>query len=102
MAKRRAKSKTRRNNRGGMAIIACVVLVFCIVLMYNSAMLKDKLAADQILAQELQSQIDEQTEMKTVLEQKSEYMNSDDYYKELAREKLGLAGSNDIIFKKSE
>ena len=40
--------------------------------------------------------------MKAALEEKSNYMNSDEYYKELAREKLGLADSEDIIFKKSE
>ena len=36
------------------------------------------------------------------VEDKEEYMNSEEYYKELAREKLGLAGADDIIFKKSE
>lgn len=100
MAKKSAKSRKRQSNRSGIAIIACVVLVLCIVLMYNSSKLKEKLAADRMVVQELQSEIDEQKEMKAALEEKSEYINSDDYYKELAREKLGLAGENDIIFKK--
>lgn len=52
--------------------------------------------------EELQEQIDEQNEVKAVLENKEAYMNSDEYYKELAREKLGLAGSEDILFKKSD
>lgn len=102
MAEKKVRRRTRRRNRNGMAIIACVVLVFCIVLMYNSAKLNDKLSADRTSIEELQSQIDEQTEMKAALEEKSDYMNSDEYYKELAREKLGLAGSDDIIFKKAE
>ena len=51
---------------------------------------------------ELQTQIEEQTELKAALENKETYMNSDEYYKELAREKLGLAGPDDIIFKKSQ
>ncbi len=40
MAKKNVRNRKRRNNRGGMAIIACVVLVFCVVLMYNSSKLK--------------------------------------------------------------
>ena len=85
-----------------MAIIACVVLIFCIVLMYNSAKLNERLMEDQAVAESLQEKIDEQNERKTALEEKEEYMQSEEYYKELAREKLGLAGSDDIIFKKSE
>lgn len=91
MAKKNVRNRKRRNNRGGMAIIACVVLVFCVVLMYNSSKLKEDLAADRAVVDELQVQIDEQKEMKAALEEKSNYMNSDEYYKELAREKLGLA-----------
>lgn len=85
-----------------MAVIACVVLIFCIVLMYNSVKLNDRLMEDQAVAESLQEKIDEQNERKTALEEKEEYMQSEEYYKELAREKLGLAGSDDIIFKKSE
>ncbi len=66
--------------------------------MYNSSKLKEDLAADRAVVDELQVQIDEQKEMKAALEEKSNYMNSDEYYKELAREKLGLADSEDIIF----
>lgn len=102
MEKKSVRRRKRRSRRGGMAIIACVVLVFCIVLMYNSSKLKEELAADRAVAEELQVQIDEQKEMKAVLEEKSDYINSDIYYKELAREKLGLANSEDIIFKKSK
>ena len=47
MAKKNVRNRKRRNNRGGMAIIACVVLVFCVVLMYNSSKLKEDLAADR-------------------------------------------------------
>ena len=35
MAKKNVRNRKRRNNRGGMAIIACVVLVFCVVLMLS-------------------------------------------------------------------
>ena len=98
----KARKRRRRSNRSGMALIACVVFIFCIVLMYNSVQLHERLTADQAVAESLQEQIDEQNERKAALEDKEEYMTSEEYYKELAREKLGLAGSNDIIFKKSD
>lgn len=82
-------------------MIACVVLILCVVLMYNSVKLNEKLNGYRASVEELQEQIEEQNEVKAALENKEAYMNSDEYYKELAREKLGLAGSDDIVFKKS-
>lgn len=101
MAKKASKQR-RKSNRSGMAIIACVVLIFCIVLTYSSVRLNERLAEEKAVSESLQEQIDEQNERKAALEEREEYMQSEEYYKELAREKLGLAGSNDIIFKKSE
>ena len=101
MANKTAKRRARRRNRGGMAVIACVFLILCVVLMYNSVKLNEKLNGYRASVEELQEQIEEQNEVKAALENKEAYMNSDEYYKELAREKLGLAGSDDIVFKKS-
>lgn len=101
MANKTAKRRARRRHRGGMAVIACVVLILCVVLMYNSVKLNEKLNGYRASVEELQEQIEEQNEVKAALENKEAYMNSDEYYKELAREKLGLAGSDDIVFKKS-
>lgn len=96
----KTRKRRRRRNHSGMSIIACVVLILCIVLMYNSVQLHDRLKEDKATAVMLQEKIDEQLEIQTALEEKQIYMNSEEYFKELAREKLGLAGSDDIIFKK--
>lgn len=85
-----------------MAIIGCVVMILCIVLMYNSVQLKERLEKEKAVVESLQEEIEDQEELKAALEEKSDYMQSEEYYKELAREKLGLAGENDIIFKKSK
>lgn len=100
MTEKTVKRKRKQRNRSGMGIIACVVLIFCIVLMYNSVQLNDRLTEDKATVIMLQEEIDEQLEVKAALEQKEDYMNSEEYKLELAREKLGLAGPNDIIFKK--
>lgn len=102
MAGKTSRRRVRQRNRSGMAVIGCVVLILCVVLMYNSVKLNDKLEGYRTTVEELQEQIDEQNEVKAVLENKEAYMNSDEYYKELAQEKLGLAGSEDILFKKSD
>ena len=102
MAGKTSRRRVRQRNRSGMAVIGCVVLILCVVLMYNSVKLNDKLEGYRTTVEELQEQIDEQNEVKAVLENKEAYMNSDEYYKELAREKLGLAGSEDNLFKKSD
>lgn len=92
--------KHKNSHRGSMALIACVVLILCVVLMYNSIRLNERLEKEQAVAESLQELIDEQTEKRAALEEKEDYVQSEEYYKELAREKLGLAGENDIIFKK--
>lgn len=99
MAKKSVKHK-RKSHRGAMGVIACVVLILCIVLTYNSMNLHEKLEMEKAVVESLQNQINQQNEMKEALEEKEDYMTSDEYYKELAREKLGLADSNDIVFKK--
>ena len=100
--KTRKRHKHKRGQRGSMAVIASVVMILCIVLMYNSVQLNERLEKEQAVAESLQERIDEQEELKAALEEKADYMQSEEYYKELAREKLGLAGENDIIFKKSK
>jgi cell division protein DivIC len=49
---------------------------------------------------DLNQQIEDEQERKTSLEEKSDYLNSDAYIEDLAREKLGLVYDNEIIFKK--
>ena len=100
--KAKKRHKHKRGQRGSMAIIGCVVMILCIVLMYNSVQLNERLEKEKAVVESLQEEIEDQEELKAALEEKSDYMQSEEYYKELAREKLGLAGENDIIFKKSK
>ena len=100
--KAKKRHRHKKGQRGSMAIIACVVMILCVVLMYNSVQLNQRLEKEKAIAESLQERIEDQEELKAALEEKADYMQSEEYYKELAREKLGLAGENDIIFKKSE
>lgn len=99
MGKRRNVQRKRRTHQG-IPIIACVVLIFCVVLMYNSVRLNQKLKENQEIVAELEEELEEQKEIQAALEEKQKYMTSEEYIMELAREKLGLASEDDIIFKK--
>ena len=89
-----------KRDRKGKGLIAAVVLILCVVLVHNSHQMNLRLAEYEQAQTELEEKIDEQKEIKQALEEKADYINSDEYYKELAREKLGLADENDILFKK--
>ena len=91
MAKRAKKTRTKKD-RKGKGLIAAVVLILCVVLVYNSHQMNLRLAEYEQAQTELEEKIDEQKEIKQALEEKADYINSDEYYKELAREKLGLTG----------
>ena len=51
-----------------------------------------------VLAQQIEEAKQEQKE----LEKKEEYMQTDEYIEEIARERLGLANQNEILFKPAE
>lgn len=101
--KRKSSRRRRRQRRGtGMGLVTVAVLAICFVLLYNSKQMKKEIRTYEATVSQLEDQIEAQKEQNTLLTQQEEYINSDEYYKELAREKLGLAHPDDIIFQKSE
>ncbi len=105
MADKKRRSGRRRKKRRhgtGMGLVTVAVLAICCVLFYNSAQMKKEISGYETTMSQLNDQINAQKEQNTLLKQQEEYINSDEYYKELAREKLGLAHPDDIIFQKSE
>ena len=63
-------------------------------------MAKNRNYAEQ--EEELQKQIEEQQKRAEEIEEYKEYVNSDEYVKETAEEKLNLVDPNEIIFKPAE
>ena len=98
------KSKTKRSkgSRSGIVMISGVVLIFCVILTYNSFGLRERIQENATVVRDLQSQIDEQEKTREELVQESEYINSDDYIEEIARDKLGLVHDNEIVFQKED
>lgn len=101
--KRKSSSRKRRRKlRTSVGLVAMAVLPICFVLLYNSRKMSKEIRGYETTISQLNDQIDAQKEQNILLTQQEEYINSDEYYKELAREKLGLAHPDDIIFQKSE
>ena len=94
--------KMKSHHVRGVIFITGFVAVFCLVLGFVGREMKSTLREEQAMVEELQKQIDEQKELNDALEEKMDYVHSDSYYEELAREKLGLSNENDIIFKKQK
>lgn len=98
---RKKKSRLGRH-RKSVLMISAVLVMLCGVLTVNAftLMAKNRNYAEQ--EAELQKQIEEQQKRSEEIDEYKEYVNSDEYVKETAEEKLNLVDPNEIIFKPAE
>ena len=89
-------------NRMGMFAIAFVVTILLVLMLRESHMLKTRLVQYDLRKQVLQEQIDEELARTIKIDELKEYILTDEYAEEVARERLGLVKENEIVFKESE
>ena len=82
----------------GMAGIAVIALVLLGSLMVQSKTLQQRLDYYDSKAVALEKSIDSEKERTKEIEAEKEYMKTDEYVEEAAREKLGLVKDNEIVF----
>jgi len=94
--------RSRKRKKREILFITAVVLVLALVLgLYSRQLRKDgDRYAEQ--AQHLQEQIDEETERASELEEENIFMQTREFIKKIAREKLGLVDPEDTIIRPSE
>ena len=97
-SKKKKNKKRIANNYLGMAAIAIVVLLLLGGLTYQSQTLKARIAVYDAKASALAG---EQERTQEIDEQK-EYMQTDEYIAEVARDKLGLVKGNEIVFEEEK
>lgn len=85
-----------------MLCITVIVLVLIAVVAVQGNRLQKKNAAYEEKMALLNEQIAEESERSEEIEELKEYVNSQEYAGQAAREKLGMAGEDEILFKAEE
>jgi cell division protein DivIC len=96
MAQRKRPSKS---NRRGMAAIAGIVLILLVTLLVKSQSLRAQNKVYESRKSELEQQIRDEELQAEEIENLKDYVNSTEYIEQIARDKLGLVYSDEIIFK---
>lgn len=92
------KKRMQRHKRSVLAVCAVIALLF-VVVSVNSVTLKAKERVYQAQELELEEQIEEEKARAKEIEDLDEYVGTDEYVEDVAKEKLGLIHENEIIFK---
>ena len=102
------KSKKRRSNQKiannylGMAAIVIVVLILLVGLTMQSNNLKARIAVYDAKAAALKQSIEDEQDRTKEIDEQKEYMQTDEYIAEVARDKLGLVKGNEIVFEEEK
>ena len=99
--KKRRKKRIGYNHLG-MFGISLIVLILILSLMAQSRNLQESLAGYETRAEALSQQIEDEKARTEEIEALKEYMLTDEYTEEAAREKLGLVKENEIIFQEEK
>ena len=102
LLKKSRKNTRILNNYLGMALISVVVLILLGALTVQSRELKTRIASYDTRASELRTSIEEEEDRTKQLKEKKEYMQTDEYIAELARDRLGLVKGNEIVFEEEK
>ncbi len=89
-------------NRLGMCVITVIVLALLIGLLVRSSTLRAKNAEYEAEKAELEEQIKDEEVRAEDIDNLGDYLNSDEYIEQLAREKLGLVYGDDVIYRAEE
>lgn len=94
--------RRRKKNRTGVGIIAFVVLILCGIVSYQRIGLEERKAnaAQEIVR--LNSKIEKQEERQADIKDLQKYVQTKQFVRDIAREKLGLVDKDDVIIKPEE
>ena len=94
-----AAARRERQNRRGMMIITFVVCVLFATLLVSGLKLRRRIIENDNRQMELRSEIAAEEAKFAAAEEYREYLESEEYVKETAHDKLGLLEEDEIIFK---
>ena len=104
MKKSKKKENRRKiaNNYIGMAAISVVALILLGSLAIGSVDMRDQVAVYDARAAELEEKIENEKERTKEIDAQKEYMETDEYAAEVARDRLGLVKDNEIVFEEEK
>lgn len=91
-----------RRHRQSVMLVSTVVLLLAVMVFFGSIKLQAKNKEYKRQEAELETQIAEAKERAEEIEEYQEYVQTDEYAKEIAREKLGLVDPDEILFRPVE
>jgi len=101
-AKKKRATRAKRQNRMAMLGITFVVSVLFIGMMVQGMKLQEQLDGYNTRLEKLDEQLEEERQRTQEIDDLKDYMKTDEYAEQVAREKLGLVKGNEIIFKTEE
>ena len=101
MAQRKRRRRKGQNSKGVYCIL-CVILILFAGVAFQSVQLNAKAQDYEKQITKLEKQIEEEEQEKKNLAKQEEYMQTDEYIKETAKEKLNLVEKDEIVFKAKE
>mgnify|MGYP003541216738 FL=1 len=96
------KRKRRRRRSTGTVCISIIVVVFVAVMAIQIYQLRQKDADYMARENELKEQYEQETQRSSEIDDLEKYMQSSEYYEDVAKSKLGLTYKNEIIFKEKD
>ena len=103
MGRKKARlSRERKIMKNTMLMILLVVCILFAALFIGGYRLNKKIDNALAIKSELEDQIKDEETRKQEIEELEEYMKTDEYIREVAREKLGLVDDGDIIFRRDD
>lgn len=99
MKKSRKKQTGRKiRNRLGMLSITFVTVLLLGIFLMQTRSLQGRIEGYDAQTAALEKQIQEEQERTEEIEELKEYMQTDEYAEEVARDRLGLVKENEIVF----
>ena len=104
MTKSGKKSKEKRigYNHLGMLGIVLVVLMLLVIFMVKGRSIESTLAVYNTRAATLEQEIEDEKARTQEIDEMKEYMLTDEFAEQIAREKLGLVKENEIVFEEEK
>lgn len=96
---RKQKKRMQRHKRSILGICA-VILLLVVMVSVNSVTLRAKNQSYVAKETELEEQLEKEKERSAEIDELEQYVGTNEYVEQIARDKLGLVHENEIIFKK--